>query len=60
MNDPEEYALAMDRLAAGIGPTLGPQHKLRERRRARARECFVMDFRAPASDLLQRNSRVGD
>ncbi|KAJ6575808.1 hypothetical protein B0H10DRAFT_2236756 [Mycena sp. CBHHK59/15] len=36
MRDPEEYALAMDCLAAGIGPTLGPQDKLRRRRRDRA------------------------
>jgi hypothetical protein len=36
MSDPEEFALAMDRLAAGIGPTLGPQDKLRKLRRDRA------------------------
>ncbi len=36
MSDPEEFALAMDRLAAGIGPTLGPQNKLRKLRRDRA------------------------
>ncbi|KAJ7463447.1 hypothetical protein B0H11DRAFT_2240922 [Mycena galericulata] len=72
MNDPQQYGLAMDRLAAGIGPTLGPQATIKKRRQARveelqrqrraetAEETTMRQNRVAALDRLRQNSRKKD
>ncbi|KAJ7431393.1 hypothetical protein B0H11DRAFT_1941794 [Mycena galericulata] len=74
MNDPQQYGLAMDRLAAGIGPTWalklpsrnGARRELfleelqRQRRAETAEETTMRQNRVAALDRLRQNSRKKD
>ncbi|KAJ7491795.1 hypothetical protein B0H11DRAFT_2228598 [Mycena galericulata] len=58
MNDPQQYGLAMDRLAAGVGPTLGPQATTKKRRQARVEELQRQRRAETAEETTMRQNRV--